>query len=134
MRVSINRGTQKWMVYHGKSYQIGSFRGTSILGNFHTILYITLESRNIGYNFIILLLPIVALTSHCVTCVSTFPREKCMSEQKSFSGFKGLKLELYVSFCFRYFIVTIVSMYCFFILLIYSYYQSYFYLFCLSSK
>ena len=32
---SINRGSQKWMVYCGKSYLNGWFRGTPILGNLH---------------------------------------------------------------------------------------------------
>ena len=32
---SINEGTPKWMVYKGKSYSNGWFRGTSIYGNLH---------------------------------------------------------------------------------------------------
>ena len=33
--VSINGGTQKWMVYNGKSYENGWFGGPPILGNYH---------------------------------------------------------------------------------------------------
>ena len=33
--VSKNRGTPKWMVYTGKSYQNGCFGGTTIFGNTH---------------------------------------------------------------------------------------------------
>ena len=33
--VSKNRGTPKWMVYNGKTYWNGWFRGTTIFGNIH---------------------------------------------------------------------------------------------------
>ena len=35
MAVSINGGNPKWMVYSGKSYENGWFRGTPISGNHH---------------------------------------------------------------------------------------------------
>ena len=35
MGVSQNGGTPKWMVYNGKPYQNGWFRGTTIFGNTH---------------------------------------------------------------------------------------------------
>ena len=35
MGVSKNRGTPKWMVYHGKPYENGWFGGTTIFGNTH---------------------------------------------------------------------------------------------------
>ena len=39
MVVSIHGGTQKWMVYNGKSYWDGWFGGNPILGNLHIYIY-----------------------------------------------------------------------------------------------
>ena len=43
MGVSKNKGTPKWMVYNGKPYQNGYFRGTPIFGNTH------IEPKRFGY-------------------------------------------------------------------------------------
>ena len=42
MKLSINVGFPKWMVYNGKSYLNGWFRATPILGNIHMWFYIHL--------------------------------------------------------------------------------------------
>ena len=42
MKLSINVGFPKWMVYNGKSYLNGWFRATPILGNIHMWFYINL--------------------------------------------------------------------------------------------